>query len=1236
MRPRLTRLAIAGLATVTSLALMVNPAMAEPTPAPTPVETTSPLPVDSPAPASAEPTTSTPAPTETTTPASVESPAPVESPVDPATSASTAEPTPTPEPSPEPTAADPEVVTHGSVTSTTFAFGAAPMRPSQVGQAKLLGLVAPTETTGFSLVGITWDAKAGDGHRFEVRVRNAGAWSEWYALEPALSDATGTDPIWVGEADAVEAQVLGNDDASITGLNLVLIDPEVLPTDQEIARDQISARAELGPVAQPTIVTRTQWNAYAPQGCEANSDTIKAVTVHHTAGSNVYTAAQAPGIVRGIQSYHEFTLGWCDIGYNFLIDKYGTIYEGKSGGIRLPVHGAHATSWNDDTVGISFMMNSDSLDPNEATMEAAARLLAWKMAGYYLDPKGRVTLVGKNIDTIFRHGDVMATACPGAHITSKMGWLRDRVASLMNSSTVETPIYQAWQATGGASGPYGVPVMMEAATPNGGRSAGFQGGGFFQASPTAPILTVVGIHWETYVETGWDSPLGFPTGNAYVIAGGTQQDFVGGEIYNNSKAGAWSVRGGMLTHYRQRGESGGVLGFPISHEFGVRAGAQQNFQGGVLVWTAASGAIEVLGKIGERYRLAGGANGYLGAPLGPEQAIVGGKLQRFERGVIYLANGAEQAYSVHGGIATFYDQVGAYAGYLGFPTSGEQSVRDGVVQTFQNGSIYWTAAGAFTVHGGVGAVYAGAGGPTGVLGLPISPEIASGGRVLQRFQYGNIYWTPTDARTVHGGIFTRYKLADAETGYLRYPVGPEEVIAGGVQQRFERGVIYWSAKTGAYSVHGGIADRYNAANGPAGYLGFPKSTELAVAGGVVQQFEHGNIYWSAQTASYSVHGGIDVAYQAVGGPAGALGFPTSTEQSSGAGVIQHFQGGSITWTAADGPKVNIPPTTVPLTKVDTFINAVAPMAQRSAELYGVPASVTLAQAILESAWGESELSRYGQAFFGVKCNSTSYSPYTTGCMPKLTWEVIGGQNVYVWAHFRSYSSLTDSVLDHGYFLRNNTRYAPAFNTSTPEDFAKAIAAAGYATDPAYASKLSSLINTYNLKRFDVGVRAGVVPVAGAIGEKYAELGGVTGQLGSAIGIEADGPTSGGRMVSFNSGMIAYSPATGAHAMVGSVWDRYRLEKPVRDALGLVSSDPFAVGSRSAGQLFQRGGLYATPTGTHMVFGGIWTAYQGAGAHGGALGAPKTGEQAYGSGVIQYFDGGSITWTAAEGAVVRPG
>lgn len=276
---------------------------------------------------------------------------------------------------------------------------------------------------------------------------------------------------------------------------------------------------------------------------------------------------------------------------------------------------------------------------------------------------------------------------------------------------------------------------------------------------------------------------------------------------------------------------------------------------------------------------------------------------------------------------------------------------------------------------------------------------------------------------------------------------------------------------------------------------------------------------------------------------------------------------------------NRSPELVSYDKVSAFINAVAPMAQETQREYGVPASVTLAQAILESGWGGSTLSRYGQAYFGVKCSSNN-GPYVTNCVQLPTWEVINGQNVTVMAYFRSYQSLTDSILDHGHFLRNNSRYAPAFRTSDPREFARAIHAAGYATDPQYANKLISLIDYNGLERFDRGELAGTVPVINGIGARYDELGGVNGPLGTAVGIESDGPVAGSRLVSFDTGVIIWTEEHGSHAITGAIWDHYRLDPNVRSRLGAPTTDEMDYADGTI-QYFQGGSIYNGPSGAKL-------------------------------------------------------
>jgi hypothetical protein len=148
-----------------------------------------------------------------------------------------------------------------------------------------------------------------------------------------------------------------------------------------------------------------------------------------------------------------------------------------------------------------------------------------------------------------------------------------------------------------------------------------------------------------------------------------------------------------------------------------------------------------------------------------------------------------------------------------------------------------------------------------------------------------------------------------------------------------------------------------------------------------------------------------------------------------------------------------------------FIQFVGQAAKRSMHLTGVPASVTIAQAILESDWGQSRLTRLGNNLFGIKASGTAAQ--SVDVLRMATWEHLDGADVVVQAPFKVYDSLEQSIDDHGSFFHRNRRYAPALAVANDaQAFAHAIHDAGYATDPAYADKLIGLMDGYNLYRFD--------------------------------------------------------------------------------------------------------------------------------------------------------------------------
>jgi flagellum-specific peptidoglycan hydrolase FlgJ len=156
---------------------------------------------------------------------------------------------------------------------------------------------------------------------------------------------------------------------------------------------------------------------------------------------------------------------------------------------------------------------------------------------------------------------------------------------------------------------------------------------------------------------------------------------------------------------------------------------------------------------------------------------------------------------------------------------------------------------------------------------------------------------------------------------------------------------------------------------------------------------------------------------------------------------------------------------VPSSPEEAFIFSLATGAQESQRITRVPASVTIAQAILESGWGRSRLSSEAHNYFGIKAQ-TKEGP--AGVVYMQTWEVEGGQNVMRDEPFRRYNNAAESLTDHGYFFVENRRYAGALDAADDaREFARRINAAGYATDPAYAPKLISLMDKYDLYQYDV-------------------------------------------------------------------------------------------------------------------------------------------------------------------------
>ncbi|WP_330175519.1 peptidoglycan recognition protein [Streptomyces sp. NBC_01498] len=207
------------------------------------------------------------------------------------------------------------------------------------------------------------------------------------------------------------------------------------------------AGAAVGQAPRPRIVTRKGWGANEKlrEKQFGYTKTVKAAFVHHSATGNNYTCKQAPSVIRGIYRYHVTSSGWRDIGYNFAVDKCGTIYEGRAGGVARPVMGAHTLGFNTNSTGIAVLGSYSTTTPPAAVTTALAKLTAWKLGLHGINPKGKVTLTSAggnkyakgrkvSMNAVSGHRDGYVTDCPGNRLYGKLGTVRVSAAKYQGRS----------------------------------------------------------------------------------------------------------------------------------------------------------------------------------------------------------------------------------------------------------------------------------------------------------------------------------------------------------------------------------------------------------------------------------------------------------------------------------------------------------------------------------------------------------------------------------------------------------------------------------------------------------------------------------------------------------------------------------------------------------------------------------------------------------------------------------
>ncbi len=289
------------------------------------------------------------------------------------------------------------------------------------------------------LVGFEWQgARAG---AVEVRSLGPDGWSEWERIEgdPAEGpdvgsrerhDRTTAGPVWVGRGiERVQVRVVTGSLAKLKLHALRAVDP---PAGAGLGGVKPAGAAP----AQPSIVSRANWGAdetyrSVNAGCTQPlyASGVRFAVVHHTAGTNVYTAADSAAIVRATYYFHTHTNLWCDIGYNFLVDRFGTVFEGRYGGTTSAVVGAHAEGFNTGSTGVAVLGTFATEALPAPAYTAVKNLLAWKLALHGVDPNATIVTSGVPVRTISGHRDLTPTECPGTLAASVLPRLRTEVAA---------------------------------------------------------------------------------------------------------------------------------------------------------------------------------------------------------------------------------------------------------------------------------------------------------------------------------------------------------------------------------------------------------------------------------------------------------------------------------------------------------------------------------------------------------------------------------------------------------------------------------------------------------------------------------------------------------------------------------------------------------------------------------------------------------------------------------------
>ena len=318
----------------------------------------------------------------------------------------------------------------------------------------------------FTSVGLTWEQEGDEAVPVSLLWRDDGGERRAsrtggdpdHSPDPGTEESAraGTPLIWTGETRCVDLALELSPGAEVRDVRAVFLNTSgtahggsVLGTiaaglNEGLARLWGAGDAEAA-APRPAIIRRHGWGANESlRNCGPDfAPALKMAYVHHTASGNTYTPDQADDVIRGIYSYHTIGRGYCDIAYNFLVDRFGRIYEGRFGGMTEPVIGGHAMGFNTGSTGVALVGDFTGTEPPKTSIRALKRLLAWRLDVAHLNPKGRATMVsagGSNqkyeageevrLPVISGHRETGYTTCPGDRLFRKLPAIRRDARSI--------------------------------------------------------------------------------------------------------------------------------------------------------------------------------------------------------------------------------------------------------------------------------------------------------------------------------------------------------------------------------------------------------------------------------------------------------------------------------------------------------------------------------------------------------------------------------------------------------------------------------------------------------------------------------------------------------------------------------------------------------------------------------------------------------------------------------------